>query len=157
MEQDAANAEWHVARQNAYDLRNPPSNSYEENDMSATRFRLGGGVRTGALASVAASFFAMAPLGVAHAQEACVAYRNIQHIHMVDDMTAVIATQRETVRVTFRGTCQVTASGEFFVLDRFQLGQCVSPGDVFNSSGVSAPCTIVDVTPLPDALQNEQE
>ncbi len=117
--------------------------------MNAKKIRLANGLMAGAVITLATSLGS-----AAFAQDACVPYRNIQGIHMVDDMSAVVSTQRDTVLVTFRGICQVTAAGEFFVLDRFQLGQCVSPGDVFNSSGVSAPCTVVSVAPLPAALQN---
>jgi hypothetical protein len=112
-------------------------------------------VRTGlALAALtAAGSFA----GAAQAQDACVPYRNIQSIHMIDNQSAVITTPRDAVRVTFRNVCNVVASGEFFVLDRFQLGQCVSPGDAFTSSGVSAPCTIESVVPMAPALENGDE
>jgi len=112
-------------------------------------------VRTAlALAAIAA----VAPLaGAAQAQDACVPYRNIQQIHMIDNQSAVVTTQREAVRVTFRNVCNVGASGEFFVLDRFQLGQCFSPGDAFTSSGVSAPCTIESVAPMAPALENGDE
>jgi hypothetical protein len=93
----------------------------------------------------------------AQAQDICVPYRDVRQIHMNGTDAAIVQTQRGNYNITFRNACQVEQRGEFFVLDRFQLGQCVSPGNVFESSGTAAPCTIESVAPLRDLMQNEGE
>jgi len=91
------------------------------------------------------------------AQDMCVPYRDVRQIHMNGTDAAIIQTQRGNYNVTFRNPCQVEQRGEFFVLDRFQLGQCVSPGDVFESSGTANACTIESVALLRDLMQHEGE
>ena len=101
---------------------------------------------------VAASYWAMST----QAQEVGPAYRYIDRIHLVDSDTAVIDARGRQYAVSFRNICQVGAFGEFFVLDRFQLGQTVTPGDVFQSSGSAAPCVVESVTEMPNVLQQSR-
>ena len=103
------------------------------------------------------AFGAVAQALPAQAQNMCVAYRDVRQIHMIDTTSAVFATPRGDYKVTFRTACTVEQRGEFFILDRFRLGQCVAPGDLFESSGTSAPCTIESVEPLRDLIQDEGE
>ena len=88
-----------------------------------------------------------------YAQEIGPAYRDIDQIHLVDSDTAVIDARGRKYSVIFRNVCQVGSFGEFFVLDRFQLGQHVSPGDVFQSSGSAAPCTVESISEMPSVMQ----
>jgi hypothetical protein len=111
--------------------------------------------RTGFLAALALGMAAQ--IVPANAQQTCAPYRDVQQIHMIDNMSAEVHTPRGDYKITFRSFCQVEERGEFFVLDRFQLGQCVSPGDVFESSGTAAPCVIESVTPLRDLVQPEND
>ena len=87
----------------------------------------------------------------AQADSTCVFYRDISSINPVDDKTAVITTtRRDTYVVTFLNLCQVKQHGEFFIMDRFQLGTCVDQGDVFNTGGAAAPCQVESVSLAPD-------
>ena len=104
--------------------------------------------------AVAAALITALPAG---AQQQQPYYREIQQIHMIDGMSALVTTPRGNYRIGFRTMCMVEQQGEFFVLDRFQLGQSVSPGDVFESSGVAPPCTIESVTPMRGLVQHEGE
>jgi len=124
---------------------------FRRNEMSISRKSIASG--TGTLALVVGLTMAQSAV----AQETCPMYRSIQHIHMVDNMSAVVATPRANYRVVFANICQVHERGEYFVLDRFQLGQCLSAGDTFDSSGTAAPCRVESVTQLRDLMPSEGE
>jgi len=87
----------------------------------------------------------------AQSGSACVYYRDISSLNNVDNRTALITTTRRAkYLVTFRNLCTVRQHGDFFIFDRFQLGTCVDHGDVFQASGIAAPCTVESISPAPE-------
>jgi hypothetical protein len=106
-----------------------------------------------ALGLCSALAFSSAEQASAQANSTCVYYRDISSLNPVDNKTALITTtRRQKYIVTFRNLCLVRQQGEFFVLDRFQLGTCVDHGDVFQSGGVAAPCTVESIAPAPNEV-----
>lgn len=87
----------------------------------------------------------------AQSESTCLMYRDISSVNPVGDNTAIIIdTRRNRYELTFRDICQVRQHGESFIFDRFQLGTCVDPGDVFSSGGIAPPCHVESVSLLPD-------
>jgi hypothetical protein len=84
----------------------------------------------------------------AQPRENCLAYRDLEQLHAVDNRSAIATTRRDAYMVNFRGTCQAMGSAAFFILDDRFHGFCVRPGDRMELSEPAPPCVVASVTHL---------
>ena len=78
----------------------------------------------------------------------CLAYRDLEQLHAVDNRSAVATTRRDAYMINFRNYCPAMSSGAFFILDDRFHGICVTPGDRMELSEPVPPCIVASVTHL---------
>ena len=101
-----------------------------------------------ALALASSGFLLLTAPAAAQPPENCLAYRDLEQLQAVDNLSAIATTRRDAYTVNFQSTCQAKASAAFFILDNRFHGFCVRPGDRIALSEPAPPCIVANVTHL---------